>query len=353
MSDNTATPPLPRNPEDDEISLIDLFAVLWRRRVMIIVFTLVAMVGVIVFSIISLVLPPEASPLPNEYTPTALMLINDSSSSGGGMAAMLGASGLGSLAGLAGVSSGSTFSGLATYLTGANTLLDAVVNEFGLIARYKISTPKKQSKSPRADSRKALQKKLKATYDDKSGVFSVSFTDTDPVFAQRVVNYCVGYLQTWFDHLGVDKNKLEKENLEKNIENTYEEIRTLELETRRLEQSVQQGGMQAPSISFDLNRIQMELEAQRQVYAQLKVQYELLKVTMASEKPVFQVLELAEIPDQKSGPSRGLLCVIVSFAAAFFAVFLAFVLNAVDNVKHDPEAMAKLRGREKKPGRTR
>jgi uncharacterized protein involved in exopolysaccharide biosynthesis len=102
-----------------------------------------------------------------------------------------------------------------------------------------------------------------------------------------------------------------------------------------------------PSISLELNRIQMELGAQRQVYTQLKVQYELLKVTMASEKPVFQVLELAEIPDRKSGPGRGLLCVIAVFAAGFFSVFLAFVLNAVENIKQDPEAMAKLRGRKR------
>jgi uncharacterized protein involved in exopolysaccharide biosynthesis len=334
--------------DNDEISLIDLFAVLWRRKAMIIAITLIAMVGVVAFSVVSLVLPPDTSPLPNEYTPTALMLINNSSSSGGGMASMLASSGLGGLAGLAGVSGGSTFSGLATYLAGANTLLDAVVDEFDLIVRYKITTPEKQAKSPRADSRKALKEKLKAEYDDSSGVFSVSFTDIDPAFAQQVVNYCVQYLQTWFDELGVDKNKLEKENLEKNIENAYEEIRRLELETRRLEQSVQRGGAQAPSISLDLNRIQMELGAQRQVYAQLKVQYELLKVSMASEKPVFQVLELAEIPDRKSGPSRGMICIIVAFAAAFFSVFLAFVLNAVDNIKHDPEAMAKLRGGKKR-----
>jgi uncharacterized protein involved in exopolysaccharide biosynthesis len=305
---------------------------------------LVAALGVVAFSVVSLVLPPETSPLPNEYTPTALMLINESSSSGGGMASMLSATGLGGLAGLAGVSAGSTFSELAVYLVGANSFLDAVVDEFDLLVRYKLVTPQKQAKSPRADSRKALKKKLTAAYDDKSGVFSISFADTDPVFAQGVVNYCVNYLQTWFDELGVDKNKLEKENLEKNIENTYDGIRSLELETRRLEESVRRGSVNVPSISLDLSRIQMELEAQRQVYTQLKVQYELLKVTMASEKPVFQTLELAEIPDQKSGPSRGMLCIIVTFAAGFFSVFLAFVLNDVDNIKKDPEAMAKLRG---------
>ena len=66
---------------------------------------------------------------------------------------------------------------------------------------------------------------------------------------------------------------------------------------------------------------------------------------MASEKPVFQILEYAEIPDMKSGPSRGKLCIIVTFAAFFISVFLAFLLNAIENIKNDPEAMAKLKGK--------
>jgi uncharacterized protein involved in exopolysaccharide biosynthesis len=326
---------------DDEISLIDLFAVLWRQKVMIFVITLTAAVAVVVYSIISLKLPSEISPLPNEYTPTALMLINNASSSGGGMASMLASSGLGGLAGLAGlagVSAGATFSELAIYLVGTNTFLDSVVDEFDLITRWKIE------KFYRAKSRKVLKKKLTAAYDEKSGVFSISFTDIDPVFVQQVVNYSVAYLLHWFDELGMDKNKLEKENLEKNIENTLKEIQKLELEGHRLEQSV--SGRAIASITLERNRIALELSAQQQVYSQLKVQYELLKITMASEKPVFQVLEMAEVPDRKSGPSRGLLCIIVIFAAAFFSVFLAFALNALSNIKKDPEAMAKLRGKD-------
>jgi uncharacterized protein involved in exopolysaccharide biosynthesis len=181
ISDNRA--------DDDEISLLDLFAVLWRRKVMIIIITLLAAVGVVIFAVLSLKLPVEKSPLPNVYTPTALMLINDSSSSGGGVASMLSSSGLGGLASLAGVnvSSGSTFSDLAVYLVSTNTLLDSVVDRFGLVERYKL----KKSKSPRADSRKTLKKNLTAETDEKSGVFSLSFKDTDPAFAQSVLNYCV------------------------------------------------------------------------------------------------------------------------------------------------------------------
>ena len=91
-----------------------------------------------------------------------------------------------------------------------------------------------------------------------------------------------------------------------------------------------------------------ELSAQQQIYSQLKVQYESLKVSMASEQPVFQILEYAEVPDQKSGPSRGKLCIIITFAAFFMSVFLAFAINAVQNIKQDPEAMSKLKATKKK-----
>jgi uncharacterized protein involved in exopolysaccharide biosynthesis len=341
--DQTPAGSLPAKPpvDNDEISLIDLVAVLWRRKRLIITIVGIAMIGVLGFSVLSLALPPETSFLPNEYTPQAHMLINDQSSAGGGLSSMMNSSGLSSLAGLVGITAfgGATYSQLAAYLIGTNTLLDMVADEFGLIARYKIK------KFPRAESRKQLKKLLTGEFDDSSGVFTISFTDRDPVFARAVVNFTAAYLENRFDELGLDKNRIEKENLELNIANTYQEIQKLENESRRLEQSVSRGlGGGLPAVTVELSRIQLELEAQKQVYTQLKVQYELTKIQMASETPVFQMLELAEVPDQKSGPSRGLICIIVTFAAGFFAVFLAFVLNAVENVKKDPAAMAKLRG---------
>jgi uncharacterized protein involved in exopolysaccharide biosynthesis len=323
---------------EDEISLIDLFAVLWQRKKMIIPITVIAALLVVAVSIVSLKLPPEHGFLPNEYTPQALMLINNSGSSGGGI---LNSRGLGSLASFAGISvpGGQTYSELAQYLVGTNTLLDSVVDKFDLVKRYKIKL------SPRAASRAALKKKLTAGFDEDSGVFSIGFTDYDPVFAREVVNYCVDYLGNWFKELGLDKNVLQKANLEQNIQNTFNEIRRLEEESHNLERSVSTayGSGAGSSIMLETQRIALELQAQQEVYKQLKVQLELTNVTIASETPIFQILEMAEVPDRKSKPSRGMLCIIVTFAAFFFSVFLAFILNAVENIKKDPEAMAKLR----------
>ncbi|MCL2191975.1 MAG: lipopolysaccharide biosynthesis protein [Treponema sp.] len=325
--------------EDGEISLIDLFAVLWRRKVMIIVITMTAAVGVVIFSIITIVLPPEISPLPDVFTPRALMLIDDSASPGGGMGM---GGGMAAFAGLGGIRTGATFSDLAVFLFGTHSLLDSVVDEFNIIERFDID----EDRSPRAESRDALRRLLRASFDDRSGVLTVSFTDRDPVFARDVVNFVVEYLEARFDTLGLDRNRIEQENLETNLANVFRDIIALEEESRTLEQSFHAANFfgEMHVITADINRIAMELGAMRQVYTQLRVQNEMLKVTIASETPMFQILELAEAPDRKSSPSRGLICVIVTLAAGFFSVFLAFALNAISNIRNDPEAMAKLRG---------
>jgi Chain length determinant protein len=326
---------------DDEISFIDLFSVLWAKKILIIVITCSGIALAVAVSIISLFQPPEKSMLPNKYTPKALMLINDTSSKGSLSSLLSSSSGLSSIASLAGITSGSSsYSDLAVYLATTNNFLDSVVDKFDLVNRFKIK------KSPRASSRAILKTMLKAEVDKSSGVFSISFTDIDPVFAQSVVNYSVQYMEKRFAEMGLDKNKLSKENLEVNLKNTYDDILKLEKDSQSLMSTVSSGRPLpgGTSVMLEAKRFELELNAKQEVYKQLKTQYELIKIQMASETPVFQVLEYAEVPDQKSGPSRAKLCLIVALTSFFGAVFLVFLLNAVDSIKKDPEAMTKLKG---------
>ncbi len=324
---------------DDEISLIDLFAVLLKHKKLIILTTVGFAVFSVVFSIISLVLPPKNSPLPNKYTSTAYMLIKDSSSSSAAssMLSKLSSSGLGSLVGGLGSSSNSN-SSLALYLATSNPFLDSIIEKYDLVNKWKIK------KSPKAESRKALKKVLVADFDEDSSVFSISFTDIDPEFAQLVTNSAVSYLEESFKDLGLDSNQLQKENLEANLDACYNEIFRLEKEVKKLESSVNNvySAKNTPTIMTDVSMIKLELSAQQEVYKNLKSQYELLKIDMASETPAFQVLERGEIPDQKSKPSRGKLCIILTFAGFFISVFAAFLINAIENIKNDKVAMQKL-----------
>ena len=340
MNDSTEQTKALENKKNEEISLIDLFAVLLRYKWLIIITPIIAAIAIVIVCIISLKLPPEKSFMPNLYTPRAQMLIlNDKGSS-----SSLGS--LSSLASLAGVSVGSggnSNSALAGYLVNSNTILDSVVNKYNFIEEWKIQ------KSPVAESRRALKEKLKSSFDEDTGIFTVSFEDKDPVLGQNVVNYVVSLLEARFEELGIDKNLLEKKNLEDNIDTAYATILDLQKQISDLEMSVSNiySPTNAQSIVTDVTMLKMELTVQEEIYKQLKSQYELLKVTMSSEQPVFQILEYAEIPDKKSGPGRGKLCIIVVFAAFFATVFMAFLLNAIKNIKNDPEAMSKLKSGKK------
>ena len=333
------------NTVEDEISLIDLFAILWRYKKLIIGITAAGAVFSVLFALLSLTLPSEKSFMPNLYTPSAQMLINDPNSQAGGLSSLLNSSGLGNLASLAGVSAkgGNSYGSLAVYLVGSNSFLDALIEQFDFVNRYKITEFQK------TDTRKALAENIKAKIDDKTGVFTLSFTDRDPVFAQKVVNYAVDYLENRFAEMGLDKNKLEKTNLEQNIHNTSIEIVRLQNESKKLEESVSTGltSGNIPAITLEINMLKLELRAQEQVYTQLRTQYELAKIKLASETPIFQILERAEVPDKKSKPSRGNLCIIVTFASAFMSAFIAFLLNAISNIKNDKQALAKLKGTKK------
>ncbi len=324
---------------DDEISLIDLFAVLLKHKKLIIFTTVGFAVFSVLFSIVSLILPPKISPLPNKYTSTAYMLIKDysSSSSASSMLSKLSSSGLGSLLGGMSASSNGN-SSLALYLATSNPFLDSIVEKYDLVNKWEIK------KSQKAESRKALKRVLVADFDEDSSVFSISFTDIDPEFAHLVTNSAVSYLEEVFKELGLDSNQLQKENLEANLDACYNEIFRLEKEVKKLESSVNNvySAKNTPTIMTDVSMIKIELSAQQEVYKNLKSQYELLKIDMASETPPFQVLERGEIPDQKSKPSRGKLCIILTFAGFFISIFTAFLINAIDNIKKDDVAMQKL-----------
>lgn len=322
------------NSGDDEISLLDLVAVVWKWKWFVTSMTALIMGGVFVYAFIAKKLPPEKSYLPDMYTSSAMMLISGDSNKGSSALSQLASSGLGSFAGLTG-SGSSKYSKLAVYLAESDSFLDTIIQEFNLVNRYKIK------KFPKTGSRKLLKKRLTAKFDEKSGIFSLKFKDIDPEFAQRVVEFAVSYYEQRFAEIGLDKHKLEKEGLEKSLQAALDEIKRLEVEASGLERKTVNAYSSVPSIALEATRLAREIQVQEKIYGQLKAQYELLKIEMASEMPVFQVLDYPQVPEIKSEPGRGKLCIIATFAGFFFSIFLAFLLNALHDIRHDPTARAK------------
>ena len=84
-----------KNRDNDEISLLDLVAVLWKRKWLVIAITGLVAFGSLAYSIGSLLMPPDKSYLPNVYTPKATMLISSGTTSS--LSSLLSSSGLSGL----------------------------------------------------------------------------------------------------------------------------------------------------------------------------------------------------------------------------------------------------------------
>ena len=101
---------------------------------------------------------------------------------------------------------------------------------------------------------------------------------------------------------------------------------------------------QLPALALQFSHLQRDLDIQEKVFELLTQQYELVKLQISGMDPILQVLDLAEAPDKKSGPSRGLICIIAAFAAFFLSSLFAFVIESVKNIKSGPRDNGKTQG---------
>ena len=103
-------------------------------------------------------------------------------------------------------------------------------------------------------------------------------------------------------------------------------------------------GLDLPALSLEFSRLRMALDIQTRIFESISEQYEITKLSLESQ-PVFQILELAEVPDEKARPSRGKLCMITVIIALMGSIMLAFLLNTVDKIRKDPLRLKRIKGR--------
>ncbi|MEE8441796.1 MAG: hypothetical protein V3S41_08755 [Spirochaetia bacterium] len=196
--------------QDDTISLLDLIAVIARRWRLIFFTTFFAAIGIVLFSMYTLRMPPDSpyNPLPNVYEPESQILLTDPSS-GGGLSSALAGGDLGVLAGLAGISGrGDSSAALAQSLLTGNWLIDRIVDEFDLREVYA------GSENLKTAARNSVRSSLSAQYDAGSGILLVKFQSIDPVFATDVLIRAVELLEARFTFLTRDEARARSEAIQ-------------------------------------------------------------------------------------------------------------------------------------------
>jgi len=159
-------------------------------------------------------------------------------------------------------------------------------------------------------------------------VLTVSFTDIDPAFAKEVAEYASELLIKMFYDVSVDDNTINLKNYREAMDASFAKIVQYEKDIQELEQSVSNSyASSIPSIMFDVQMKKMELEAEQTIYANFRGQHELLSIQMENEPTMLKIIQEAEVPEEKSGPSRAMICIIVDlivFVGCFVWVFIKY-----------------------------
>jgi len=128
-----------KNPDAERTLLEGLLyylLILLKYRWLVIGITAAAAVGVIAFAVVSVRLPPDKSPLPNQYTAQAVILVERGAQSGLASSIL---SSLGIEPSAAITPAGYDSGALLVMVLRSRTFLDRVMEEFGILDRYHIS----------------------------------------------------------------------------------------------------------------------------------------------------------------------------------------------------------------------
>ena len=327
---------MPRE-EEFELDLIDLLKYCWKKKWKFIQPMVAAGVLLVIFSILTIVIKPEKSPLPNKYTSTAKILVRESSGKSGI------SSSLASLASLGGVNLNSganvTNGVLITTIAGTNSYKDAIIDKFDLVKKYKIK------KNVKTNSRKALSTKLSVKLDEETNVLAVSYTDINPEFAYEVAKYAADTLMEKFYDVSADDDAINLRNYQEAMDSSFKKIVQFQVDIQNLEQSVSNSSAATiPSIMFDVQMKKLELEAEETIYATFRGQHELLSIQMQDNPTTLKLIQEAEVSEIKSGPSRAKICIIgeiLVFLGCFGYVFVTYYMQKKKEFEKNTEIPSK------------
>ena len=370
-------------------TVLHYFFLLMRYKWLIIIITVLPTIATVVYAIISVRLPPEKSPMPNYYTAEATIFVlqNEQSDISDSVLRALGMSQQSKTA--AGFNNGD----MILQILRSRTIMDRLVEEFKLQQRYGISEYEKTKL------RSIVSSGFNYSYTKNTGSLSITYINTDPVFARDIVNRTIQLLEEWFAlNRGQAKEKskqiLEEKLLEvggdidklqnrlKSLQQRYGVLNAQELgvsqatslanlrsqlimkeieiknysiyskindprleqlneELRNLRELISKNQTTIPDINQDtgkqrsladvaqeFSQLTNELDIQQRIYNTLSPQYEAAKLSPESQ-PIFQVFELAEVPDEKTGPKRSEFVFMALGGSFAFSIGLSLLLNQI------------------------
>ncbi len=292
--------------DEDEINLLDLLIVLAKHKKRILILTFCAAILSVGYALM----------LPKIYTGTAKILPPQQSQSG--TSALLS-----QLGGLAGAAAGiKNPNDMYVGMLNSRTVMDRLIQRFNLQKTY--------DKDTLTDTRKKLDDDSNIAT-GKDGIITVDVDNEDPKLAAALANAFVEEMDRLMQKLAVTEAAQRRMFFEKQLKEAKDKLTDAEVVLdKTLRTSLQY---------MDALR---ELKYREAVYEIDVKQYEAAKLDEAKDSALIQVLDKAIEPEKRSKPKRTLIVILATLVAGFIGVLWAFVAEANEKARHDPEQAERL-----------
>jgi len=255
---NQAGPP--QGEFDDEVNLLDYWRVIWKRRWLIGGLCVAAVLTAMVVSL----------QMPKIYESTATLLPQFDSQQGGGLGALLAASGAQSF-GISLPGMPATPTDIFVAMLKSRTMVDDVIKQFNLFELYEAKTMQ--------GARKALegQTKIKVS---KEKVIKITVESKDPQLAADITNFYVTNLDRLNRTLNVSKASQNRAFIEQRLDETR--VKLVRAEETLKEFKVENKAVAVEAQSYAM--IEAAVQVQAQIIAQ-EVELQVMQSYLSRDNP--------------------------------------------------------------------
>ena len=175
---------------------------------------------------------------------------------------------------------------------------------------------------------KQLNQRVKADIDKKSGIITITALMPDPTVAALVAQQTLNYLTNYVTNYRTGKARKQVQFLNKQVGQARQRYQAAEYSVSSYRD--RNRSLFSNVAKIEEQRLQADYLLAQTVYNYLSKQLEQARIKVQDEAPVFQVLEPARVPLQKSGPNR--LAIVIGFAVmgAIFGLAIMFVRRVVN-----------------------
>lgn len=160
----------------------------------------------------------------------------------------------------------------------------------------------------------------------KDGVIVVEVNDKDPKRAADIANVFLDELAKLMQNFALTDASQKRVFFEQQMKQAKDKLTDAEIHLDK-----------TPNTSLYYLDAVRDLKYQEAIWEILAKQFESAKLDEAKDFPLIQVLDKAIPPEKKSKPKRSLIVILALLVAFFLAVIWAFIREAMQRAKEQPE----------------